>query len=100
MGVAGEILRRVRRWVGFSALDAPEGSGGGDEPDAARAPARRAALHVVVDEGLLRLSAGRLALTLEDGSERTFRLHELAHVSIHGSAGITTPALRALMAEE
>lgn len=125
MGVAEDILERVRRWIGLSAAPndigmspgaaGPAASPPDSEPagaafdlnapalvpdaDAPPPPARRAAVHVIVDEGLLRLADGRLALTREDGAEHAVPLHEVAQVSIHGIAGVTTPAVRAIIAE-
>lgn len=97
MQLSSGILERVRRWIGFAAAgsDTPAKLASPDESPVQRA----ASLHVLIDDGLLRVSEGQLALTRTDGSERLFRLHELAQVSIHGQAGMTTPALKALLNE-
>lgn len=95
------IIERLRRWISAS-YEVPVPSCVDDVPgEQARRPTiaepGRSALHVLVDDGLLRLDAGRLVLARVEGEERVFALHELASVSIHGNAGVTSPALRALV---
>ena len=60
--------------------------------------ATTSALHIFLDEGLLHIVGGRLALSCDEMAEpRYFRLDDVRLVSIHGRAGITTPAIRALL---
>lgn len=61
-------------------------------------PAPTAApIHILFDKGLLQLDDGMLLISKADLEVRPVRLTEIAQVSLHGEAGITTPALRALM---
>jgi CRISPR-associated endonuclease Cas1 len=69
------------------------------EPPASPPPPARIGLHLLVDDGLVALDEGRLSISTTDGSVRYVPLSTLAGVSIHGHAGMTTPALRALLAE-
>jgi len=95
MSALETLAARLRRWIGHPVADEVSIA-----PTARPAPVvRRAALHVLIDEGLLRLDGGRLALVRNDCGERTFAIHELSDVCVHGRAGVTTPALRALVSE-
>lgn len=55
-----------------------------------------APIHIVADDALVHLAEGRLEIRRGDATE-TVPLHEVAQLSIHGEAGITSPCLRELM---
>ncbi len=65
------------------------------EPDPIETAAT-APIHIVADDALVRLVEGRLELRHGDSTD-SVPLHEVAQLSIHGEAGITSPALRELM---
>ncbi len=68
------------------------------EDDAGPAvPAISAPVHIIADDALVGLADGRLELRRRDAPSETVPLHEVAQVSIHGEAGITSPCLRELM---
>jgi CRISP-associated protein Cas1 len=54
-------------------------------------------IHVLLDDGLVRLADGHLAVAGRDLSEERVRLDELSQLSLFGSAGVTSPCLRELM---
>ncbi len=61
-------------------------------------PALSAApIHVLVDSGLVHLDDGLIVVRNDEVAAAPVRLGEIAQLSIHGEAGITTPCLRALM---
>ena len=60
--------------------------------------ATTAAIHILASEGLVRLDDGFILACGADGATARLRLDDIAQVSLHGAAGITTPCLIALMA--
>lgn len=57
------------------------------------------AVHVLEHEARIRLDDGLLTIEPPNSEAVRLRLPELLSVSIHGSAGITTPAVQALLRE-
>lgn len=58
----------------------------------------KAAVHLLLDDGLAHLEDGRLVLATADGARRHLQIDQLAQLCLHGRAGVTSPAIRALMA--
>ena len=56
-----------------------------------------APVHVLLDDGLVRLVDGHLTFAAPDGREEQVRLDEVSQLSIFGGAGVTSPCLRELM---
>jgi CRISPR-associated protein Cas1 len=88
------ILRRFT-----AALTPPDNATPANDNGATNAPATAAPIHVFADHGLVHLDDGHLVIKIKSGetSQSWFRLSDVAQISIHGEAGITTPCLRALM---
>ncbi len=65
----------------------------------ARSPADQVAapVHVLRNEGLVRLVDGYLTFAAPDGREDQIRLDEVSQLSLFGNAGVTSPCLRELM---
>nr|WP_294555185.1 CRISPR-associated endonuclease Cas1 [uncultured Rhodopila sp.] len=97
---AGALLQRVRRWVGGTAAGLQPDADLANDAAGQRPPAASAPLHLFLDDGLLHLAAGRIVWSTEDAAPVSMRLHELRLVCVHGHAGITTPALKALIQAE
>jgi CRISPR-associated endonuclease Cas1 len=99
------LLRRIGHWLRDTRAPAPPAppadAGDNDNlPDAAgQAPAPPAsALHLFLDDGLLHVDGDRLALATRDGGVTHLRFAEIGSLSLHGLAGATSPAIRALAA--
>ena len=60
-------------------------------------PADTAAVHVLAQDGVVRLDDGQLLVRGADGAEARLRLGDVAQVSLHGLAAITTPCVMTLM---
>lgn len=56
-----------------------------------------AALHVLAEDGLVRLEDGFLVARRGDGAAARMRLDEVAQLALHGHAGVTTPCVMALL---
>lgn len=56
-----------------------------------------APVHVLRDDGLVRLIDGHLAFTATGEREERIRLNEVSQLSLFGTAGVTSPCLRELM---
>ncbi len=96
MSAAAALLERLARWLGLSRADEPQAD---DDDPLPLAPSPSSAVHLFLDEGLLHIEDGRLKLAERDGAaDRAFRLEDVRLVCLHGRAGITTPAMRALAA--
>lgn len=95
------LLDRLSRWLRFSLGGASLTDAAAVDDDELAAPGApsASAVHIFVDEGLLHIEDGLLRLACQDAAlEREFRLAEVRLVCLHGRAGITTPAIRALAA--
>lgn len=66
------------------------------ETGAAVAPLT-APVHVLLDEGLVRLAEGQLCFAAPQAAEQRVRLDEISLLSLFGNAGVTSPCLRELM---
>lgn len=60
-------------------------------------PLAAAPVHVLRDDGLVRLVDGHLAFVVTGGTLEQVRLDEVAQLSLFGEAGVTSPCLRELM---
>ena len=97
--VAASFLERLARWLGLSGVDGSAGEppGADDDEPASHVPSAASAVHVFLDEGLLHVEGGVLKLACQDAAfAREFRLEDVRLVCVHGRAGVTTPAIRAL----
>jgi CRISPR/Cas system-associated endonuclease Cas1 len=54
-------------------------------------------LHVLLDDAVVRLVDGHLAVAVPDAPERRVRLDEVGQLSLFGAASVTSPCLRELM---
>ncbi len=98
MIAAASLLQRLIRWCGLSRADKPKATND-DEPPPRAPPSPSSAVHIFLDEGLLYIDGGMLRLAEQDGATaRAFRLEDVRLVCVHGRAGVTTPAIRALTA--
>lgn len=86
------LLRRLAVWRVASSEVGPDQQEEIEEPRRDRA----AALHIFADDGLLHVVEGALVWSSESGERKTFHLAELSSLTVHGQAGLTTPALAIL----
>jgi CRISPR-associated endonuclease Cas1 len=96
------LLARIARWsdgTSEAILASPEPEPAPDTPAPHRKPVA-AALHVLLDDGLVHLEEGHLVIASADGARRRLQIATLAQLSLHGRAGMTSPAIRALLAED
>jgi CRISPR-associated endonuclease Cas1 len=65
--------------------------------DAEAAPPLAAPVHVLLDDAVVRLVDGHLAVAVPEAPERRVRLDEVGQLSLFGAASVTSPCLRELM---
>jgi CRISPR-associated protein Cas1 len=94
---AGTTMRRfLAKWISGGQEQEPAARVGPDlqlpEPLLSAAP-----IHVLRDDGLVRLVDGHLSWQAADGATEQVRLDEVAQLSLFGNAGVTSPCVRELI---
>ena len=74
-----------------------------DVPETSPSPpadpvAEATAMHVLAEDGMVRLEEGFLVACRAGGSASRLRIGDVAQLSLHGHAGVTTPCVMALLA--
>lgn len=89
-GMIGLLARLLRRPAASppASIEAADGDA---------APPVSAPVHVLLDDGVVRLVDGHLAVAAADAPERRVRLDEVCQLSLFGAANVTSPCLRELM---
>lgn len=98
-GLSGPLAAAARLFGLPPRAAAPQPATAEDAHEAlAASPADTACVHLLAPDGKARLENGCLVLTAGDGAQARLRLDDVAQVSLHGHAGITTPCIMALLA--
>jgi CRISPR-associated endonuclease Cas1 len=98
-GEYGRMLQVLARMLAARKQDASKSASVINEAAPLRPPPILAAapVHVLRNEGLVRLVHGNLAFVAPDEVQEQVRLDEVAQLSLFGEAGVTSPCLRELM---